>query len=106
MFTLPEFLSDFTAGLAVTAVLAVVGLVWQLRTPEKKNDCRTWVVKRLTTLLSVVKANVALLPFAVTLGVGIALEDTRLVVASQAAIAAILLVYACVAVRLIVKRIK
>ena len=78
-----------------------------MRKPETRQNFRTEVIRHLTTLLTGVRANVfrkEVLPYAVTLSIATALEDTRWAAASQAVFAMVVLAYACAAVPYIVKR--
>ena len=90
---LSDIPKEWVGASTYTAFLALL----ELRTPEKRETCRAWVIKRVTGLWTEAKATLrpAFLPFTVSLTVAILLEETQFAGYSQAAFAVVLLSYPC-----------
>ena len=107
MFSPTDIVNGLSTEIAGAILLALVAAAWGLRKPETRQSLRTEVIRRLTALLTGIRENVfrkEVLPYAVTLSIAIALEDTRWATASQAIFGVVVLAYACAAIRYIVKR--
>ena len=108
MFALTDIINGLTTELGGAVILAILAVVWKLRTPEVRQECRAALIRRITVLRAEARELLwrwEILPFTLSVIPVIFLEDKGIAaVAAQGVFATVLLAYAFVAVRNVVNR--